>query len=87
MLRTISCLPPGFEDIRLIDTLCEDFLPDRRLPTLEEIHRTFSNPTEADPRLVVYCYFRPEYRKLFIAIKELKERIKQDVEGEEWKFT
>lgn len=85
-LHAIILLPPGFEHITMIDTLCEDFLPDGRLPTLEEIHKTFSDPIEADPRLVTYCYFRPEYERLFIAIEELKEGIKQDKEGEGWKF-
>ena len=50
-----------------------------RLPkVMEEIVRTFENPLEADPSLVAYCYFRPEYRN---TMNGLQEMAKRDMEG------
>ena len=80
----IEKLPPGFEHIRMIDTLCRDFLPDGRLPTKQEIVRTFENPLEADPRLVAYCCFSPGYGNIMDSLQEMTER---DMEGEEWKYS
>lgn len=87
MLHVIKSLPPGFEHVSMIDTLCEDFLPNRRLPTSEEIHRTFSNPQEADPRLVAYCYFRQRMVRWVNNLEnKIRDVIEQDLEGEEWKY-
>ena len=41
-------------------------------------YKTFENPLEADPRLVAYCYFRPEYGNI---MNSLQEMAKRDMEG------
>ena len=81
----IEKLPPGFEHIRMTDVLRKGFLPNGRLPTKQEIVRTFENPLEADPRLVAYFYFfGPGYGNIMNSLQEMAER---DMEGEEWKYS
>ena len=82
MLQPISRLPPGLKNITMLDTFMRNFLPET--PTFEDVHRTFSNPMEADPRLVAYCYFRPGLVHYFNPIDPI-DPIEELDEGEEWK--